>query len=83
MAENSETITKDVIVTAGIIEKGALILREYIGDEKDESGEVYELCISLGQRAPIIRMPSGDTVYFRWESLIEAAKKALEEENAK
>lgn len=74
-------LKKEVSIKAEVIEKGSLVMRQFIGDAKAPSGERYEMCISLGQSSPIIELPTGELVSFSWNSLINAAAEAVEGKN--
>lgn len=72
---------KEVSINADIMDKDTLVMRMFVGEAKAPSGEIFGMCIHAGQSNPIIKLPTGEVVAFSWNSLLNAALEAVEENN--
>lgn len=70
------TMSSDQTKSLGkILPEGTMILREEIGHASQEDGTVYEVCVSLGNRTPLIRNnKTGKWFQLDWQDIIELAK---------
>lgn len=58
-----------------ILEKNKMVMKYYVGEATGDNEEKYELSIGIGNSAPIIKLPTGETVIFNWDELINSAIK--------